>query len=120
MNFVLNANVPYSSLEIFKELDLKAVHVREIGLGSAEDEEIPSYAKRKRAIVVIRDLNFGTLVVFSHAREDVPYFNSSCKIYGEMPFIAGYAPSGTSISSLGYLPHNPQDIGQAALFLSAV
>jgi len=33
MRFFLDANIPYSALEIFKELNLEALHARSVGLG---------------------------------------------------------------------------------------
>jgi predicted nuclease of predicted toxin-antitoxin system len=65
MKFILDANLPYSSLEIFKELNLKAVHVTDIGLGGASDEEILSYATKGKGIVITKDLGFGSLIVVS-------------------------------------------------------
>lgn len=40
MKFILDANIPYSSLDIFKQLGIDAVHVSDIDLGGAEDEDI--------------------------------------------------------------------------------
>lgn len=65
MKFVLDANIPYSSLRVFEELNLEAIHVTDIGLGGASDAEILSYATKKSGIVVTKDKDFGTLVVFS-------------------------------------------------------
>lgn len=65
MKFVLDANIPYSSLKVFEELNLEAVHVTDLGLGGASDAEILSYATKRSDIVVTKDKDFGTLVVFS-------------------------------------------------------
>jgi predicted nuclease of predicted toxin-antitoxin system len=63
MRFLLDANIPRSSLEIFEALDQKAVHVTEIGLGAATDEEIAIHAIENKSIIVTKDLDFGTLAV---------------------------------------------------------
>lgn len=63
MKFILDANIPYSSLEIFEGFGLKAVHVADIGLKKTTDVEILSYAARRNLIIVTRDLDFGTLAI---------------------------------------------------------
>ena len=65
MRFLLDANIPRSSLEIFKELGLKSTHVTDVNLGGATDEEILAYANKHKSVVVTRDIGFGTLAVFS-------------------------------------------------------
>jgi predicted nuclease of predicted toxin-antitoxin system len=65
MRFLLDANVPYSSLKIFEELNLKVIHVTDVGLSGASDTEILYYAVKRRSIIITKDLDFGTLTVFS-------------------------------------------------------
>ncbi len=45
-------------------LSHEAVHVSDIGLGTAHDEEILEYSAKKKMILVTRDLDFGTLAVY--------------------------------------------------------
>ena len=52
MKFFLDANMPYSVLTIFKELGLKAIHARDVGLSRAADKEIARYAKKNKSILV--------------------------------------------------------------------
>lgn len=63
MKFLLDANIPYSSLKVFEALDLEAVHVYDINLGSAEDSVIMKYAAKNELVIVTRDLDFGALAV---------------------------------------------------------
>jgi predicted nuclease of predicted toxin-antitoxin system len=65
MKFLLDANIPYSALEIFKKLRIKAMHVNDVGLSASTDDQIVVYALKAKCIIVTRDLDFGTLVVFS-------------------------------------------------------
>jgi predicted nuclease of predicted toxin-antitoxin system len=64
MKFLLDANIPSSVLEVFKSRNQEAIHVANIGLVHATDEEIINYAKRTHCIIVTRDLDFGTLAVY--------------------------------------------------------
>ncbi|TSC71050.1 MAG: hypothetical protein G01um101470_758 [Parcubacteria group bacterium Gr01-1014_70] len=69
MKFVLDANMPHSAKNVFAEPDV-AVHVRDIRLGSASDDEILAYALEQQAVVVTRDLDFANIVlhpISSHA-----------------------------------------------------
>lgn len=67
MRFLLDANLPYSSLAVFKDLGLDAQHVSDLGLKAADDERIMAHAAKTRQIVVTRDLDFGTLAVHLNA-----------------------------------------------------
>ncbi len=49
-----------------------AIHVRDIGLASATDDEILSHAKFDRRVVVSADTDFGTLLALKNAA--VPSF----------------------------------------------
>ncbi len=64
MKFFLDANIPYSVLELFRELKLEAGHARDIGLGRAEDKEIIRHAIKTKSILVTKDLEFGNPVLF--------------------------------------------------------
>ncbi len=65
MKFLLDANIPRSSLEIFKALSIKATHVSDVGLQVATDQEVAAYAKKQKSIIVTRDLGFGTYAALS-------------------------------------------------------
>lgn len=62
MKFLLDANIPYSAREIFLKSDT-VVHVRDMGLASATDEEILRKALQIEAVVVTRDLDFANTLL---------------------------------------------------------
>ncbi len=69
MKFVLDANMPYSAKGIFKKPD-KVVHVGDVGLADATDEEIIKYSLKEKAILITRDLDFANIILYplgSHA-----------------------------------------------------
>ncbi|MDE1865088.1 MAG: DUF5615 family PIN-like protein [Candidatus Micrarchaeota archaeon] len=50
MKFVLDANVPRSTVSLFAKLNLTAVHVSDVGFSNASDTEILSYATRRKSV----------------------------------------------------------------------
>lgn len=64
MKFFLDANIPYSALEMFKGLDLEAVHARDIQLSRAGDKEIADYALKNKSILVTKDLELANIRIF--------------------------------------------------------
>lgn len=64
MRFFLDANVPYSALEVFEELNLKAAHARDAGLSRADDKEIISYAAKEKSVLVTKDLELANTKLF--------------------------------------------------------
>jgi len=58
MKFFLDANLPYSSKEIFQKLG-KTWHARDLKLQNTEDEIIFKSAAKRKAILITRDLEFG-------------------------------------------------------------
>ncbi|TSC73541.1 MAG: hypothetical protein G01um101470_20 [Parcubacteria group bacterium Gr01-1014_70] len=78
MKFILDANIPYSAKELFKR-PYEVVHVRDVGLTHAGDEEIIVYSLRERAIVITRDMDFANIILHpieSHAGAVVLRFPS--------------------------------------------
>jgi predicted nuclease of predicted toxin-antitoxin system len=59
MKFLIDADLPNSTVEPFRDKDFEAVSVREIGLGASSDAEISSYANENGYVVVTRDSDFG-------------------------------------------------------------
>lgn len=62
MKFLLDANIPYSAKEIFKTPD-EAVHVRDVGLADASDEKILEFARKAKAVLITRDLDFANIIL---------------------------------------------------------
>ena len=67
MRFLLDANIPYSAKEAFPARHT-AIHVRDIGLHRAADEVVIGWAKRHRAVLVTRDLDFANILRFPPQR----------------------------------------------------
>lgn len=58
MRFLLDANMPCSTLAVFAEHGYTAKHVRDTGMGDAPDKEIAAQARADAAVFVTRDLDF--------------------------------------------------------------
>lgn len=63
MKFILDANVPYSAKKIFRKNDA-ALHVRDIDLADATDDEILKRAVASGAVLITRDLDFANIVAY--------------------------------------------------------
>ena len=58
MRFLLDADLPRSSAIVLRELGHDVSDVRDIGLGSASDDDIFRHAQAERRIIVTADLDF--------------------------------------------------------------
>jgi predicted nuclease of predicted toxin-antitoxin system len=63
LRFLVDAQLPPALVGLFKLLGHEAEHVIEIGLETASDRAIWSYAKGRSAIVVTKDADFQALRV---------------------------------------------------------
>lgn len=82
MNFLLDANMPYSAKRLFRHSH-HAIHVRDVKLAGASDSDILVYAREGEMIVISRDLDFANIVLHplaTHAGAIVlrvpPYFTA--------------------------------------------
>lgn len=64
MKFLLDANVPYSAKETFQLKGHQVIHVRDVSLEQSTDFVIARWARRKKAVLVSRDLDFANIVSF--------------------------------------------------------
>lgn len=60
--FIVDADTPYSSVAVLQEFGQDAVHVRDVGLGDADDDDIFAYAQEEERIIVSRDLDWSNLL----------------------------------------------------------
>lgn len=67
MRFLIDNALSSSIAEGLNEAGHDAVHVREIGLASATDDEILSHAKKEKRVIVSADTDFGTLLALKNA-----------------------------------------------------
>src|SRR3989344_5132641 len=61
MKFLLDANITFSAKEVFDDRSDQVLHVDDIGLGEASDDKIIKWAKKHRAILITRDLDFANI-----------------------------------------------------------
>lgn len=61
MQFLLDANMPRSALAVFARFEHEAVLARDIGLGSASDDDIAAHARSTGSVLLTRDLDFADI-----------------------------------------------------------
>lgn len=61
MRFLLDANVPRSTLALLQRFQHEVEHVRDIGLGQAPDSQIAAQAQGSKRVLVTRDLDFADI-----------------------------------------------------------
>jgi len=64
MRFFLDQNIPLSVVEMIRQLGFEAEHAKDAGLKSAPDKKITEYAKKRNAILITKDLDFGSLISY--------------------------------------------------------
>lgn len=72
MRFLLDANMPRSTLKVLRDHSYEAWHVKDIGLGDATDQRIATQARELDATLVTRDLDFAD--VRAYPPETAPGF----------------------------------------------
>ena len=61
MRFLVDANLPRSSLSVLQAFGHSAEHVRDLGLGGAPDAQIAARARDTSAALLTRDLDFSDI-----------------------------------------------------------
>ena len=64
MKFFLDENIPLSINNTIKNLGFKVEHTRNVGLTGSPDKEIAEYARKQNAILVTRDIEFGSRILY--------------------------------------------------------
>ena len=59
MQFLIDANMPLSAAPLIQRCGYKAVDVREVGMGMADDHIIAQYAREQGFTLITRDKDFG-------------------------------------------------------------
>lgn len=62
MNFLADQDVYQETIEFIKRLGFKVVRVKDVDLSTASDEQLLSFAKKNKYILITRDKDFGVLV----------------------------------------------------------
>jgi predicted nuclease of predicted toxin-antitoxin system len=61
MRFLLDANMPRAALTAFARFGHEAVFARDIGLGSAPDDDIAGHARSTGSVLLTRDTDFADI-----------------------------------------------------------
>ena len=58
----LDANIPYSSIDIFEKFNYDVRHARKIGMANDPDEDIIEYAIKHNQILLTKDIGLGNIL----------------------------------------------------------
>lgn len=64
MKLLLDENLPLSFVERIIKPGFSAEHVNEVGLRGKSDLEIAQYALQQKAIIITKDVEFGSLILY--------------------------------------------------------
>ena len=64
MKILLDENLPLSLVDDLTKLGHKVDHICTVGLRGADDETIAKYAKKQKAILVTKDIELGSLLLY--------------------------------------------------------
>lgn len=64
MKFFLDENVPRSVLGLLQEYSFEVEHASETLLRGASDKDIANYARKNNAILITKDLEFGSSILY--------------------------------------------------------
>ena len=68
MRFLIDQDVYRLTIELIKDLGHEVIPVKEVGLSTATDETILTYALNHKLILVTRDNDYGALVFLMHKK----------------------------------------------------
>ncbi len=64
MKIFLDENISILTVNFIKMLGFKVEHAKTAGLSGANDKEIAEYARKNKAILVTKDLEFGNILIY--------------------------------------------------------
>ena len=64
MKFFLDENIPLSIIKVISKLSFEVEHAINAGLRGASDKEIAEYAKKQNAILITKDVGFGSILLY--------------------------------------------------------
>lgn len=67
MKLLPDQGMPFRSALLLRNLEIDAVHTREMGLATADDSKILDFARNEDRIVVTLDSDFHTILALSYA-----------------------------------------------------
>ncbi len=67
MKFLVDMPLSPKTVDFLKNMGYEAVRVSELGMAKSKDKDIFDYAKKNEMIVLSADLDFGTILAFTHS-----------------------------------------------------
>ena len=64
MRFVLDENMPLSSVALLQNIGHNVEHIIKTNLRGADDKDIADYSKNKKAILITKDIEFGSIILY--------------------------------------------------------
>jgi len=64
MKFILDENLPYLLINSLKSIGHPTIHIRNTELKGQPDKKIAEFAKKQKAILITKDLEFGSTLIY--------------------------------------------------------
>jgi len=64
MKIFLDENIPRSFAIELRNIGFETQHVANVGLTGATDKDIATYAKKQKSILITKDLEFGSFILY--------------------------------------------------------
>lgn len=68
LRFLIDEDLPHALTTVFTSAGYEAVHIRDVGLRGAPDEQIAAYAQEHRFCLVSADLGFADIRLYPPAQ----------------------------------------------------
>ena len=65
MKLFLDENISLQVIDDLKNTGFEVEHVRTVGLQGASDKKVAEYAKKQKAILVTKDIEFGSMIIYA-------------------------------------------------------
>jgi len=67
MKFLVDMPLSPKTVNFLRNMGFDAIRVSELGMAKAKDKDIFNYAKKNDMVVLTADLDFGTILAFTHS-----------------------------------------------------
>lgn len=64
MKFFLDENLPLSIADLIRKLGFEVEHAIAVGLKGASDKQIAEFARKRKAILVTKDVEFSSSIIY--------------------------------------------------------
>ena len=69
MKFLVDMPLSPKTVNFLKNMGFYAIRASELGMSKAKDKDIFDFAKKNDMVVLTADLDFGTILAFSHSND---------------------------------------------------